>query len=452
MKDSDVAQKIAARSGLLLGTVDDTGQTYDHISQANVTDWEFLSARAQEIGFEIAVEDGKFSFRKPTPSAEGPQDGDFNTQEATKLVLGQELLEFSPRVTSSGQVKEVQVRGWDPATKKTLVGLAPAAATSAKLKANPAALAGTFGSPVHVSVDRPLSSQRAVDAAAKALAESIGSAFAEAEGLARGNPKLKSGTAVSISVVADDFAGQYTLTQTRHDFDARGYRTRFVVSGRHERSLLGLSANGAGIATMGAPHIEGVVVAIVTNVDDPDKVARVRLKFPWLSDTYESDWARMTQFGAGPDSGAVFLPEVGDEVLVAFEFGDVRRPYVVGGLYNGKDKPRLGDGLLDNGKVKRRGFISRKGHRAVFLDAPDKSGIALLTSDNKIKIAMKETGTILHVYSDGTIEIESTRDLTIKSKAGISIQATGQLQLKGATVAVEGSGPVTVKGATISLN
>jgi uncharacterized protein (DUF2345 family) len=130
----------------------------------------------------------------------------------------------------------------------------------------------------------------------------------------------------------------------------------------------------------------------------------------------------------------------------------VRRPYVIGGLYNGKDKPRLGDGLLDNGKVKRRGFISRKGHRAVFLDAPDKSGIALLTSDNKIKIAMKETGTILHVYSDGTIEIESTRDLTIKSKAGISIQATGQLQLKGATVAVEGSGPVTVKGATISLN
>src|SRR6185437_8627253 len=112
VKDSDVASRIAQRAGLAIDKVDDTGATYDHVSQANTTDWEFLASRAGEIGFEIAVEDGKFSFRKPTPSSDGPQDGDFSSSNPTQLVMGQELLEFTPRVTSSGQVKEVQVRGW----------------------------------------------------------------------------------------------------------------------------------------------------------------------------------------------------------------------------------------------------------------------------------------------------------------------------------------------------
>ncbi|HEY6057335.1 MAG TPA: VgrG-related protein, partial [Candidatus Limnocylindrales bacterium] len=346
--DSDLANKIAQRAGIAADRIDATSTTYEHVSQANISDWEFLAGRAREIGFEVSVEGGKLGFRKPTPSADAPSDGDYASTNPTQLVLGQELLEFTPRVSSFGQVKEVQVRGWDPIQKSALVGTAPAAASSAKLKATPAALAKLMNDPVHVTVDRPLGSQAAVDTAAKAIAEQIGSTFAEAEGLARGNPRLASGTPVSVSVVGEEFAGQYTLTQARHIFDNLGYRTRFIVSGRQERSLLGLTGgNGSNATPGGGKPIDGVVVAIVTNIDDDKKLGRVKLKFPWLSDSYESDWARMVQLSAGPDSGAVFLPEVNDEVLVAFEFGDIRRPYVVGGLYNGKDKPRLGDGLVD---------------------------------------------------------------------------------------------------------
>ena len=140
-------------------------------------------------------------------------------------------------------------------------------------------------------------------------------------------------------------------------------------------------------------------------------------------------------------------------MLVAFEFGDVRRPYVVGGLYNGIDKPRLGDGLFDNGKVKRRGFVSRKGHRAILFDDPAKSGIALITSDSKLRIALKETGTVIHVFSDGKITIEATSDIAITSKAGVKIEAGGQLSLKGtAGVKIESSGIVDVDGSLIQLN
>ena len=451
MKDSDIARQISQSLGVAVGMIDDSGPVLEHVSQANATDWEFLQGRAREIGFELAVSEGKFNFCKPAASAKAPADGDYDSADPLTLVFGQELIEFHPRLTSAEQVKEVVVRGWDPKSKQALVGRAAAVATSATLKSTPADLASTFGNPTYVSVDRPLATQAIVDATARALSDRIGSGFAEAQGLARGNPKLKAGAAISVGVVGEEFAGKYVITSSRHVFDKDGYRTRFVVSGRQDRSLLHLAggSNGGGSAAAG---INGVVVALVTNNDDPDKGGRVKLKFPWLADDYESDWARLVSLGAGPDSGAVWLPEVNDEVLVAFEFGDIRRPYVVGGLWNGVDKPRLGDALFDNGKVKRRGFVSRQGHRFVFLDGDGDAGIALLTSNDKLKIALKESATEIHVKSDGTILIESTGDLTIKGSANVSVEAGAKLTLKGATVTVSASGPVDIDGTPIQLN
>jgi phage protein D len=447
VKDSDIARQVAQRGGVQVGTIDDSRTTHEHVSQANVSDWDFLRARAREIGFEVLVVDGKLDFRKPTPSSDAPTDGDFESKNPLQLVFGQDLLEFRPRITSAEQVKEVKVRGWDPAQKQAVVGSAPAGTKSAKLSVGPADLARKFGDQTFVAVDRPLSTQTAVDVAAAAIAEQIGSAFAEADGVARGDPKLKAGTAVSVSVVADEFAGGYTLTRTRHVFDQEGYRTHVVVSGRQERSLLGLTSLGgpnSGVSASGPP-IYGLVIGQVTNNDDPDKLGRLKLKFPWLSDGYESDWARLAQLGAGPDSGAAFIPEVNDEVLVGFEFGDIRRPYVIGNLWNGKDKPRLGDGLFDNGKVKRRGFVSRRGHRFVFFDADGKSGIALLTSDGKVRLALKETGPEVHLVCQGKVVVEAQGDVSITSKGKVSIEGSQGLSLKS-------NGTVEIKGSLVKIN
>jgi uncharacterized protein involved in type VI secretion and phage assembly len=422
-----------------------------HVSQVNETDWTFLERRAREIGFEIAVNEGKFLFRRPAQATTAPADGDYDSTDPLQLVFGQDLLEFHPRISSAEQVGEVVVRGWDMAAKQAVVGRAPASAASATLRTGPAQLADAFGRPTFTSVDRALATQGGVDAAAAALSERIGSAFAEATGTARGNPKLKAGTPVNVSVVADDFAGKYVITTSRHVFDQDGYRTRFIVSGRLDRSVLGLATGGLGGRGQES-RVYGVVVALVTNNTDPEDLGRVKLTFPWLDDDYESDWARLVQLGAGPDSGAMWLPEVADEVLVAFEQGDVGRPYVVGGLWNGKDKPRLGDALTDNGKVKRRGFVSRKGHRVVLLDGDDKSGIALLSADSRLRISLNETKTEIHVKSDGTIVIESTGDLSVKSSANVSVEASGNLTLRGGgTVKIEG-GTVDIDGSVISLN
>jgi uncharacterized protein involved in type VI secretion and phage assembly len=251
------------------------------------------------------------------------------------------------------------------------------------------------------------------------------------------------------------FSGRYVLTHTRHTFDDRGYTTAFQVAGQQDRSLLGLVAGAQPKRkTAGSERrIYGLVVAIVTDNLDPEDIGRVKLKFPWLDDAYESYWARVALPGAGPDSGLVFLPEVNDEVLVAFEHGDVRRPYVIGGLWNGVDKPPLGDALFDNGHVRRRGIVSRSGHKMVFFDDASQSGIGLLSGDGSLRISINQTGAQVKVHSDGTIEVRSIGDMTLKADGNLTIKAGANLELEGgANVKLKGGGIVDIDGSLIQLN
>jgi uncharacterized protein involved in type VI secretion and phage assembly len=177
----------------------------------------------------------------------------------------------------------------------------------------------------------------------------------------------------------------------------------------------------------------------------------------------------VTQLGAGPNSGALFMPEVNDEVLVAFEFGDIRRPYVVGSLYNGQDKPNEGSGLFNNGQVMRRGFISRKGHKFIFFDDPNKAGVAIISSDGTLRVSLNETNSEIHISSQGKIHVQSQQDMTIESQGnlklsaqqGISLEAQTNLDLKGQSGAtldggpqlqVKSSGQTSISGTMVDVN
>ena len=453
--DSDVVRTIAARTGVEVGQVDESGITHAHLSQANLSDWDFLTSRAREVGFDVAVTDGKLCFRRPPAASTAPGSGDYDSTDPLQLVLGGNLLEFYPRITASGQVREVEVRGWDPVQKRAVIGTAAAATSSVSVTETPAHLADVSGRDRWVGSNRPLSQQRAADVAATAEAERIASSYLEAEGIARGHPDLKAGTSVSVTGVAEPFEGRYTLTHTRHVFDDEGYRTQLSVSGRHDRSLLGLTGGGARDAagTASGGYVAGLLVALVTDNADPQSLGRVKLRFPTLSEDYESDWARLAQPGAGPDSGITMLPDVNDEVLVGFESGDIRRPYVIGGLWNGQDKPRLGDGLFDNGAVKRRGIISRLGHRIVFLDDAASSGVCLLSGDDSLRLALKQSDAILELHSDGRISVKSGREMHLESDSDLSIKAGGSLTLEGrGRLSIKSSTAVDIDGPLIELN
>jgi phage protein D/phage baseplate assembly protein gpV len=449
---ADVAVQVARRAGLQPGRIDATTPVHQHVSQGNQTDWQFLRGLAAEVGYEVAVVQGKLDFRRPARSAEAPGSGDLASENPLQLSLGSNLLRLRAIVTAAEQVREVEVRGWDVASKRALIGSAPAATSSASLPVEPAELAGKFNGDRHVGVEVPYRSQAEVDAAATALAERVAGAFAELEGTARGNPKLRAGKPVSLGLVGEPFDGKYTPSSTRHVFDPEGgYTTAFTVSGRQQRSLRSLVAGESGGP---APGLPGVVVAQVTDVRDPEQMGRVKLRFPWLSDDYVSDWARTSQPGAGSRRGAVVLPEVNDEVLVAFEWGDLRRPYVVGGLWNGVDPAPLGDRLVDasTGAVRRRGFVSKLGHCLVFFDDDADSGVAVLSADRGLRIALDASGTTIHVASSGKVEIEAATDVTVKAGGNLKLEASASLELKGAQVSISADGPVQLKGNPIQLN
>ena len=440
---SDVATKVARRAGLSIGTVEPTSTVFDTVSQGGVSDWHFLSGLAREIGYEVAVRDDEFEFCPPRSAAGAPAAGGAAGNPMV-LELGTDLLRVRSSVTSAEQVKETQVRGWDTVQKKAIIGTAPARTTSAELPgANPADLAHVFGDPTYVGTDVPYRKQAEVDVAARAVAEQIAGAFAELDAVTRGNPKIRAGAAVSIDNIGPPFDGKYTVTTSRHHFDQTvGYVTQFAVTGRQERSLLGLASGGGGLSDR---RLAGVVVAQVSDVNDPQGWGRVKLTYPWLSDTYVSDWARTVQLGAGQDRGAMVVPEVGDEVLAAFELGDIRRPYVVGGLYNGVDTPKAGPiDLVDSGsgEINRRSLVSRRGHRLDFLDQTGKTeGVTIRTGDDKLQLLMDATGTKLTIHSDGTVLVEARQGVTVDA-------ASSTVELKGGDIKLTGKNGVTIDGGT----
>lgn len=475
---SDAVHQVAQRSKLTEGKIDSSKTVFDHIGQFGQTDWEFLDGLAKRIGYELTMRDNKLDFRVREEASTAPSD-DPTAANPLVLRLGADLLRFRSVITAAEQVAQVEVRGWDVAQKRKITSSLPAGTKSVDLpKMKPADMAKPFGDPKYVASDVAYRHQSEADAAATALTEEIGSSFAEIDAVARGNPKLRANVGITIENAGDPFDGKYTITAARHRYDPThgGYTTAFSVTGRQERSLYGLTA-GPARASGG----DGIVVAQVSDANDPIHQGRVKLTFPWLSDDYVSDWARTLQPGAGKDRGFMVVPEVGDEVLVAFEQGDPQRPYVLGGLFNGVDTPSSkGPSLIDgnSGAVNRRSFISRKGHRIDLFDEDGKTeGITAETGDGKLKIGLNSVKTQIVVHSDGTIQIEGSKgividagssDIEMKGKK-ISITATNgaslsggtgavdidtktSLSLNGTNVKVAATGPNVISGAPVKIN
>jgi len=211
--------------------------------------------------------------------------------------------------------------------------------------------------------------------------------------------------------------------------------------------------------------IYGVVVGIVTDNKDPDQLGRIKVKIPRLSGEEESNWARVASFMTGSNRGAFFLPEPEDEVLVAFEYGDINNPYIIGSLWNGVDTPILTN---DDGKNNIRMIKSRSGHiirlddtdggeKIEIMDKSEKNMIVINTTDNKISIkshmdieisAPKGKVSIeandFEVKTKASAKIEAN-DFEVKTKASTKIEATSGMDLKA-------SGSMNLKGATVNIN
>lgn len=180
--------------------------------------------------------------------------------------------------------------------------------------------------------------------------------------------------------------------------------------------------------------VRGAVVALVTNNQDPENRGRIKVKYPWLHDSVESNWARVVALYAGPDRGGFILPEVGDEVVVMFERGDPAAPYIVGSLWNGVDTVP-GPGNPD-GENNTKQWQSRSGHKYIFFDKPGAEKITLVDKSGKLKIevdvpadtitVLAETGDIFFKAPEGPINIEA-KTMTVTASKNSTVEVGNAL-------------------------
>jgi len=160
---------------------------------------------------------------------------------------------------------------------------------------------------------------------------------------------------------------------------------------------------------------EGVVIGLVTNVNDPEQHGRIKVRFPWLGDNHETDWIRIATMMAGGGRGSQFLPQVTDEALVAFEHNDSRFPYVIGFLWNGQDAPPGSD-------PRDRKCMSVNGHNLRFLDSTPSGG-------SKGALILEDAHGNRITMSNGQIHIKSTCVLALE---GPTITINGRVVVPSA--------------------
>jgi uncharacterized protein involved in type VI secretion and phage assembly len=199
-----------------------------------------------------------------------------------------------------------------------------------------------------------------------------------------------------------------------------------------------------------AHKVWGVVVGVVTNNQDPDGQGRVKVKFPWLSNEEESNWARVAAPMAGKDRGAYFLPEVEDEVLIAFEHGDAHSPYVLGSLWNGKDAPPAKN---DDGKNNLRVIKSRSGHTIKLNDEDGKETIEIAGKDGKDSIVIDAAKNTITIKTDKDITLSATKGSIKLDAQKIEIKSSADTKIEaGAGMDVKASATMNIKGSTVNIN
>ncbi len=435
---SDMISKIAGEAGLQASATS-TSVVHEFFQQSNETDWSFAWRLALMHDYEVVVTDSTLNFR---PAGQG--DG-----AAVPLTWQDNLISYRPRMSGVQQPTTVNVRAWDPKSKAAVNGSASSGTTTSRAGVQRSQVANDLGGGTTAVTDRVAATSGEANAIAKATLDRLADAFYEADGLAFGTPQIKAGGKVEIKGVGRKFSGTYTVTTSTHSYrGTTGYQTSFQISGRSSRTLLELVR-----PPKERDWAASLVVGVVTNNNDPDQMGRVRVKFPSLSDSEESAWARIATPSAGKDRGLLMLPQVDEEVIVGFEHGDTRRPIVVGSVFNGKDKP--GTDLLQNRDGSFALLSNEKIHAHAKKDIEIKSDQNLVIevtqdANNKVSGNFKHetTGNGSLKAQQYTIEAGST--LTIKG-ASITVEAQAALQLKGATVDIQGSGPVNIKGAIINI-
>lgn len=196
--------------------------------------------------------------------------------------------------------------------------------------------------------------------------------------------------------------GKLGVVRVTHAFDGHLYSNTFTASPWKKWTNLKRPERA---------HIGGPTTGTVVDNVDPEQMGRIKIRMRWLDDGESTRWVRMMMPYTGNDRGVMFLPEIDDEVVVAFELGDPERPIALGSLWNGRDKAPS----MDNNEVKR--IVTRSGNTIQFFDTPgNEERIEIFSATGQCWIQLANNGgqPLLTIHSEGDISIEAENEIRLK--------------------------------------
>lgn len=404
MNDSVIAAEIAVLNGLI-PVVDPVPGLPEKTVQFE-SDMAFLKARAERYFFDVYVDWDRLYFRFPRP------------QPAAYVVeRSHNLIDFHPRISAAGLAGLQVIRGYNQELAQTIYSAALAADLNVdnlveRIGSSALDLLSTL---VRKGVTRqPVDNPLDATVLATSLLSNLLDGLYEGTGSCPGLPLLKAGSYLEVRGVGKRFSGTFRVRKVTHRIDAGGFITSFAITQRSEGSLLGLLRKQ--VAESPSPNRrEPFFGVLVGTVDDNDElravppavpIGRVRVSFPGLSDRFTTSWAPCARPMAGSGTGFYALPGVGEQVLVAFEQGDITKPYVLGALWNAQQRPPQTN--LDGTNAKTV-IKSSTGHMITLDDS---------AAGPKLTIADKAGSSITLSPNDGSITIAATGKLTLTAAKG----------------------------------
>lgn len=458
-KDSDVMTQIITGAGLSADVSATQMSTLDQV-QYNATDWDFLRMLADRNGHVLVVEDGQITTGAP----------DTDSAEVLTLTLGVDIVTFDAEADTRGLIGAASGASWDDTTQKSVSsdGTAPPALTWGNI--TEAKFAEVIGSPEHSFAVPDLI--ETADIKVMTTARRLRSSLSALQGRCSfvGSALPLPNTVIEVTGVGDRFGGKAYVAGVEHSLEGGEWSTEVMMGlpdgWRSDTFDLG-GADAAGLAT----PIRGLQIGKVTKItDDPDTRLRIQVDLPMVGREETLVWARFAAPYSTADAGFQFMPEIGDEVVVAFLNADPNAPVILGSLHNGTqaqpyepDEDNTFKGIVSKSLMriefedeKKILKIETPGGHSMVLDDDGKTVTITDSSGNSLEMAgggitLDSPGDIT-LSAGGKIDLKATGDASV---AGMNVNLTAETQLTAsgnAGAELSASGQTVVKGSIVMIN
>lgn len=451
LSDADLFSEICQEYNITTDT-DLTGESHPEVVQYQVADWDFIVARAERLGSYCIYRDGQLNIKKMSPAATA----------VAGFTYGVDVFDADLEMEARSQYESVVATAWDYATQELLT--ADISDVSAPDQGDPdgPGLAGVSGVSSFNLKHSGFITQQDLDAWAEA--QMIKSRFARIRGTVKvqGNAGITAGDAIELKGFGSRFTGNAFVSGIRHNIGDGNWTTTIQIGHSEEWHMEKYPVNsmpGAGFN----PAINGLQIGVVTQLqEDPNGENRILVKIPLINNDDEGAWCRVALPDAGENRGIVWLPEIGDEVIVAFINDDPNHPVILGMLHSSaKPSPHTAS---DDNHIK--GIVSRGDMRITF---DDEKNILSLETPNGNKINMSEDEGSITVEDENSNKVTMNADgITIESSKDIIMKATGDVKIEGvniknsasagfeadgsASAKLSSSGTTDVKGSIVNIN